>query len=145
MTVTGAPVLHSTTWRLGYADTDPAGILYYAAWFPLMERTQSEWFFDNGMRQDTLADRHGYWMVTRHTECDYLVAVGLYDRSFSFGFGMTRLTDDRPVARAAITLVTVDAAGDSVPIPPPLRDVLEHWHAGRPAGLPPAPDERKPA
>lgn len=146
--VAHGPVLHSSTFRLGYADTDPAGILYYAAWFPWMERTQSEWFFDNGMRQDTLAERHGFWTVTRHTECEYLVAARLYDhirldvsldrigtRSFSFGHRMTRLADDQLVARASMTLVTVDAAGDSVPIPRKLRGVLDHWHAGRPAGL----------
>lgn len=142
------PVLNSTVFRLGYADTDPAGILYYAAWFPWMERTQSEWFFDNGMRQDELAARHGFWTVTRHTDCEYLVAVGLYDqirldlslerigtRSFSFGHRMTRLADGQLVARATITLVTVDAGGASVPVPPPLRDVLEQWQAGRAAGL----------
>ncbi|MCC9196808.1 hypothetical protein QNO08_08685 [Arthrobacter sp. zg-Y820] len=31
------PPLHQHTQRLSYADTDPAGILYYAAWFPRME------------------------------------------------------------------------------------------------------------
>jgi hypothetical protein len=74
-----SPVLHSVTFRLGYADTDPAGILYYAAWFPWMERMQSEWFYLNDLRQDRLSERHGFWTVTCHTECDYLVPVGLFD------------------------------------------------------------------
>lgn len=138
------PVLHSLTLRLGYADTDPAGILYYAAWFPPMERMQSEWFWLNGLRQDELSERHGFWTVTAHTECDYLVAVGLFEeiridlrvgrvgrRSFDMSHTMVRTSDDVVVARALISIVSVAPDGTSLDLPPLLREHLAAWGQGR--------------
>ena len=138
------PALHSTTFRLGYADTDPAGILYYGAWFPWMERMQSEWFWLNDLRQDHLAEKHGFWSVTCHTECDYLVPVGLFDeirlelrvgrigrRSFDMVHRMVRTSDEVRVARGLIRIVTVTPEGGSVAIPDLLRAHLDAWAEGR--------------
>ncbi|MCK2025215.1 acyl-CoA thioesterase [Microbacterium sp. SSW1-47] len=137
------PVLHSHTTRLSYADTDPAGILYYAAWFPKMEALQSEFLYLQGLRQDTLVERFGWWTVSRATTCEYLAAARLFDEvridlrlgrigasSFRFAFRMTRLDDDVPVARAENTVVTVSPAQEPVRIPADLRAHLERW-AGR--------------
>lgn len=139
------PALHAVTFRLGYADTDPAGILYYAAWFPWMERVQSEWFYLNDLRQDELNERHGFGTVTCHTECDYLVPVGLYDEirvelrlgrvgrgAFDMLHRMVRTRDDAVVARAMITLVTVSPQGTAVAIPSVLRNSLGAWAGTRP-------------
>jgi acyl-CoA thioester hydrolase len=139
----GAP-LHSTTVRLGYADTDPAGILYYAAWFPWMERMQSEWFWVNGLRQDHLSEKHGFWSVTCHTACDFLVPVGLFDeirielrlgrigtKSFDMLHRMVRTADGVTVGRGVIRIVTVTPDGASVPIPDLLRAHLDAWREGR--------------
>lgn len=140
-----SPALHSLTFRLSYADTDPAGILYFAAWFPWMERVQSEWFLLNGLRQDQLKDRHGFWTVTCHTECDYLVAVGLFEEirvelrlgrvgrgSFDMVHQMVRTRDDVVVARALITIVTVTPEGSARAIPPLLQEHLDSWAQGAP-------------
>lgn len=137
--VTG-PVLHSHTVRLSYADTDPAGILYYAAWFPKMEALQSEFLFLQGLRQDTLKERFGWWTVSRATECEYLAAARLFDviridlrlgrigaSSFRFEFTMTRVDDDVVVARAANTVVTVSPEQSTIRIPAALRERLEGW------------------
>ena len=134
------PVLHHHTFRLSYADTDPAGILYYAAWFRRMEAVQSEFLFLEGLRQDRLKDERGWWTVTRATQCEYLVAVGLFDEirldlglgrigrsSFDFTHRMWRVVDDRLVARATITVVSVSPEGDAVRIPDELRARLESW------------------
>lgn len=134
------PILHSHTVRLSYADTDPAGILYYAAWFPKMEALQSEFLFLQGLRQDTLIERFGWWTVSRATECEYLAAARLFDEvridlrmgrigtsSFRFEFRMTRIHDDVVVARAANTIVTVSPAQDPVRIPEDLRAYLMRW------------------
>ncbi|WP_193597061.1 acyl-CoA thioesterase [Microbacterium sp. YJN-G] len=139
-TGTDAPVLHTHTVRLGYADTDPAGILYYAAWFPMMERLTSEFFLLQGLRQDTLSERFGWWMVSRATECEYLAAARLHDQvrielrigrigrsSFRFAFHMIRIDDDVLVARAATTIVTVSPDQDRVEIPTDLRAHLTTW------------------
>ena len=134
------PVLLSRTVMLGYADTDPAGILYYAAWFPKMENLQSEFLFRQGMRQDTLKETQGWWTVTRATECEYLVAARLYDEirielrigeirtsSFSFAFEMRRTSDEVLVARASLTLVAVSPDQSAVRMPDSLREQLEAW------------------
>ena len=136
--------LHTLTFRLSYADTDPAGILYFAAWFPWMERAQSEWFYLNGLRQDELKDRHGFWTVTCHTECDYLIPVGLFDeirlemrltrigrRSFDMGYQFVRAADEALVGRGLIRVVTVTPEGGSAPIPDLLMTHLDAWQAGR--------------
>ncbi|MFE7244050.1 acyl-CoA thioesterase [Streptomyces sp. NPDC057580] len=138
-----AEPLHTLTFRLGYADTDPAGILYYGAWFPWMERMQSEWFYLNGLRQDQLADKYGFWSVTCRTECEYLVPVGLFDeiraelrvgrigrRSFDMRHDLRRTADEVLVGRAGITIVTVTPEGKSTAIPDVLRRHLEAWQNG---------------
>src|SRR5699024_10863553 len=67
---TRTPPLHSLEFRISYADTDPAGILYFATWFPWMERVQTEWYLLRGLRLDTLQERFGFATVTTHTEAD---------------------------------------------------------------------------
>lgn len=137
------PVLHTHRIRLGYADTDPAGILYYAAWFPMMERLQSEFLFLQGLRQDRWKEEFGWWTVSRATQCEYLAAAGLYDEirielrvgqigtcSFSFQYEMWRESDELLVARASITLVSVSPEQTAVRLPEQLRARLEAWSVG---------------
>ncbi|GAB3119476.1 acyl-CoA thioesterase [Glaciibacter psychrotolerans] len=134
------PVLHSHLVRLSYGDTDPAGILYYAAWFPKMEALQSEFLFFQGLRQDRLKEDFGWWTVSRATSCEYLAAAGLFDQirielrrgsvgtsSFAFDFTMRRVSDDVLVARAVSTLVTVSPEQSTVRIPELLHDHLANW------------------
>lgn len=131
-------VLHRRELRLSYADCDPAGILYYATWFPWMERVQSEWFFLNGLRQDTLADVHGFSTVTRHTECEYLTQVGLFDTievrlvrrhigntSLTLGCDMWWHEGATLAARGSITIVTLKPDNTPVRVPAILRDALQ--------------------
>lgn len=135
-----SPVLHTHVIRLSYGDTDPAGILYYASWFPKMEALQSDFMYQQNLRQDTLKDDLGWWMVTRATECEYLAAASLYDEirielrvgsigtsSFTFAFEMWRVTDDVLVARASITIVAVSPDQRTVRMPGSLRETLERW------------------
>lgn len=131
------PLLHEHTRRLSYADTDPAGILYYAAWFPRMEALLTEWLFLQDLRQDTLLARFGWWTVSRATHCDYLAAARLFDEitielrlgemgtsSVRFDFDMRRRADETLVATASTWLVTVSADQRPVRIPEILRQCL---------------------
>lgn len=131
-----APV-HQHTQRLSYADTDPAGILYYATWFPRMEALQTEWLFLNDFRQDTLLERFGWWTVSRATHCDYLQAARLFEEitielrigeigtsSVRFDFEMWRHADSTLVATASNWLVTVSPDQRSIRIPENFRKIL---------------------
>lgn len=130
--------------RLTYADTDPAGLVYYGAWFPWMERAQSELFHRAGLPQDRIAERHGFWTVVAHTECDYLAATRLYDEielgvtleavgrtSITTGHRLVRIDDGVLVARAQIVLATVDADGHPIRVPDLLPQRLRAVSASR--------------
>jgi YbgC/YbaW family acyl-CoA thioester hydrolase len=130
-------VIASRRIRLGYADTDAAGILYYAAWFPWMERLSTDWLHERGYRFDRMLTELGVMMVSRATSCEYLLPVRAYDevelamdvarlgeRSVELAFGMTRIGDGRLVARSRTTLVAVDASGGATPLPTALRELF---------------------
>jgi acyl-CoA thioester hydrolase len=127
--------------RLTYADTDAAAILYFAAWFPFMERISVEWAYRKGFRYDRILGEHGAAPVARATSCEYLAKTQVYDeididmrvahvgaRSYRLAFTMTRVPDRVTVARSLLTLVCIDEAGQSTAIPAALRKVLEEAH-----------------
>lgn len=129
---------HSLTMRLSYADCDPAGILYFATWFPWMERVQTEWLYLNGLGQDTLDARFGFRTITRSTECEYLSPAALHQEitidltitelgtsSFRGSFWMTRLADQVQVARASLSVVCIGSSGAPIRVPSPLRELLQ--------------------
>lgn len=123
--------------QLSYADCDPAGIVYFASWFPWMERLLSGWLFDRGLRSDHLLEKHGFATITRQTECEYLHPADLFDEiritmdsarvgrtSIQWGFTMLRLSDGAQVARGKITWVTIDASGNAIPVPIVITDAV---------------------
>lgn len=135
-------MLHSDTRRLSYNDTDPAGILYYASWFPKMEALLSDFLFRKGYRQDQSLEVRGWTTVTRATECEYLAAARLFDEirlelsvgaigasSFAWLYRMARTDDDVLVSRAKTTIVIVDAEQHAIRIPADFRRQLEEWAA----------------
>ena len=120
-----------------YADTDAAGIIYFAAWFPWMERMHTEWLGGHGVRFAELTGRDGASVVTRATECEYLSAVRPYDeieirmstghlsrRSYRMDYRMTRVPDGVEVARSSMTLVGIDADGHAAALPVSIAELL---------------------
>lgn len=120
----------SLTFSLSYADTDPSGLVYFAAWFPWMERCQSAWFYEHGLRQDTMLAEYGVGTVTRRAECDYLAPTALYDpitvtatlaesgrSSLTTQHEFVRDSDAVVVARGRLVIVTVAPGGRPVPVP----------------------------
>lgn len=133
----GDSILHSITSRISYNDCDPAGIIYYASWLPLMEKVHTEWWFLRGYRFDQLLQRYGSVPVSRHVECDYLAMVKVLDQvrcemrlvgighsSYQIGFQFVKLGDETLVARARLTLVATGHDGSKVALPVQLRDEL---------------------
>lgn len=120
----------STQIRLTYADCDPAGIVYFASWFPWMERLLSGWLYDRGLRSDRLMENYGFATITRQAECEYLHPADLFDEirmnmdlavigrtSVQWGFTMIRTSDGIEVGRGRITWVMIDGEGKPVPVP----------------------------
>lgn len=132
-------VAYATTFRLSYADCDPAGIIYYASWFIAMERASTQWFFDGGIRFDTMSDEFGGAVVTRSTSCEYLAPARAYDlvelevrvadvgcSSYTLAYTMTRADDGVRLASSTLTGVFVGADGRSAPLPERLRTMFGH-------------------
>jgi acyl-CoA thioester hydrolase len=141
-----ADVLHANEFRLSYGECDPAGIVYYATYYPWMERTHTEWTFLRGVRSDHMAANWGVSTVSRASGCEYFAPAKLFDplrcemrlgrlgqTSFTMRYDFVRTTDDTLMCVGTMTLVFV---GDDVrprPVPEPMRELL--LSAGPAAGL----------
>lgn len=73
------PVLHEIDFRLSYGDCDPAGIVYYAAYYPWFERVYNEWAFLGGFPPIRQHELWGATHVTVHSSCRYHVPGRLHD------------------------------------------------------------------
>jgi acyl-CoA thioester hydrolase len=135
------PVLHSLDFRLSWGECDPAGIVYFATWFPWMERVHTEWLFLAGERPDRLLERRGTTMVVRHAACDYLTPAKVFDpircalRAGRLGttsavqaYTISNRDTGAVHARATMTVVFVDDAGR--PVSPP-ADLIALWSTPR--------------
>lgn len=133
----------SVRFRLSYADCDPAGIVYFASWFPWMERLLSEWMYDHSLRSDQLFQQHGFMVITCHAECEYLYPASLFDpilvtmnsakigkTSLKWGFEIIRTTDELLVGRGQLIWVTIGADGAPVPVPSNLVNLVQKHHGG---------------
>jgi len=137
------PVLHELEFRLSYADCDPAGIVYFAAYYPWFERTYNEWAFLGGFAPGKMVELWGATHVSVSSECDYLVPGRLHDplvcrmrlaRVGRTSFSMHFSVDNRETAetfaagRMAFVFVTGDLRTNGRPQPTPvprqLREIL---------------------
>lgn len=128
----------SASFQLTYADCDPAGIVYFASWFPWMERILTGWLFDQNLPSDQILEQHGFATITRQAECEYLEPAALFDKitmsmvsavfgrtSIQWRFDIVRSTDGALVGRGKITLVIIDRGGKATPVPEVLRQKIQ--------------------
>lgn len=143
-------VLHRLEYRLSYGDCDPAGIVYYAAYYPWMERVYNEWCYLQGIGSDRMADLWGCYTNSRASGCEYRKPGQLFDllgcemhldrigtTSYTVGFDQIRQADGVVIAAGFMTLVFMNEQRRPVPVPEQMRDKL--LQAG------PARAERTPA
>jgi acyl-CoA thioester hydrolase len=138
------PAEFSQTHRVEFADTDLAGIMHFANFFRLMERTEHAFLRSLGWSvHQTEGGRTLGWPRV-HVECDYRRPLRFEDevevrlrvrekreRSLTYDFTF-HLPDspEQPAATGSVTAVCVEldrAAGvlKSVPIPAALADQIE--------------------
>ena len=118
---TDQPVLHEIDLRLSYGDCDPAGIVYYAAYYPWFERVFNEWTFLNGFPPDRMRELWGSTHVSRSSGCEYLIPGRLFDpftcrmrlghvgsTSFSMRFDVDHRDHGQTYARGRMVFVFID-------------------------------------
>ena len=125
-------VLHHLDFRLSYADCDPAGIVYFAAYYPWFERVFNEWTFLNGFPPGRMRELWGATHVSRSSGCEYLVPGRLFDpftcrmtlrgvgrTSFAMGFAMVHRENGQTYATGQMSFVFVDEQFPprAVPVP----------------------------
>jgi YbgC/YbaW family acyl-CoA thioester hydrolase len=130
-------VLNSHVFRLSFAHCDPAGIIYFATYFPFFERVHTEWGWRAGVPSDQLPELWGVSVVARASTCEYFNAPVLHDElrceerlgrlgssSYTMAFDVVRTADELTMARGTMTLVCVGADGRPAPVPTSLAAVL---------------------
>lgn len=123
--------LAAMDWLLTYADCDPAGLIYYANAFVLMERLYMRWARDHGVTPDELRRRGSAVPVARSATGDFLAPLRPLDevraRLHCDGVGRSsmdwRCTLTAPGAASPafvghLRQVYVGVSGRAVPVPP---------------------------
>jgi acyl-CoA thioester hydrolase len=130
-------VLNYRLFRLSFADCDPAGIVYFATYFPYFERVHTEWCWRIGLPSDEMPELWGVSVVARASTCEYFNAPVLHDElrcderlgrlgssSYTMAFDVVRPADDLVMARGTMTLVCVGPDGRPAPVPRSMAAVL---------------------
>ena len=127
------------SFTLAYGDCDTVGIIYFARYFPWMERCSTLWWHSQGVRVGHLLEDHGIVTVAVNTSLDYIAPARVLDEvtvrmvvdrvgttSFTLGFDFTRAGE--LLARGSMTFACRDQSWVKIALPDALRAPL--------AGLP---------
>jgi len=137
------PVLHEIEFRLSYGDCDPAGIVYFAAYYPWFERTYNEWAFLGGFPPGKMVELWGATHVSVASSCRYRIPGRLHDpltcrmrlgrlgnTSFAVHLSVDHRETGETMAEGEMTFVFVEGDLDAderprpTPVPQGLRDVF---------------------
>ncbi|MFV0463516.1 MAG: acyl-CoA thioesterase [Nostocoides sp.] len=115
------PVLYELDFRLSYGECDPAGIVYFASYYPWFERVFNEWCFVNGFATEKMRELWGASHVSRASNCEYLIPGRLHDpltcrmllghvgeTSYSMRFEVVHREDGQIFATGGMFFVFVD-------------------------------------
>jgi len=131
-------ILLSRSYRLTYADCDPAGIVFFASYYPFMERTYAEWLLQIDVRADQMPEVLGITTVSRASGCEYFSPGLLYDAfrvdmsctgignsSFTFSYDFVR-EDEVLLSRGYMAMVCLDPTSRRpVPIPARWQELID--------------------
>lgn len=132
------PVIHELGFRLSYADCDPAGIVYYAAYYPWFERVYNEWAYLGGHPTERMHELWGATHISVSSGCNYRMPGRLNDpftarmrlghlgtTSFSMTFTVDHRETGETYADGSMTMVFVDTPtldDDVRPRPAPIPE-----------------------
>lgn len=129
-------IAHVEKMRVNWIDTDTSGLIHYTAalrYFEVAEhQLLRELFGDEGSPSE-----RGFLLPRVHVEADYKAALRYPDEfecearveavgrsSVTFGYEMRR-SDGVSCVVGRIVAVAIDASGRSIPLPEPIRRILE--------------------
>ena len=122
--------------RVYYADTDAAGVVYYANYLRFCEAGRTEWFRACALGRAELAHTEGLVFVVRSVHANYFAPAMLDDAlvvrttltrlgGASLRFQQKVLRQTQVLFEADIVVACVDRVSmKSVPIPQPIRQFL---------------------
>lgn len=132
-----SPVLQSMDFRLSYGDCDPAGLVYFAAYYPWMERVYNEWTYLGGFAPTVMRDVWNTTHISRASGCEYLVPGMLFDaitcemvvarvgvKSVTLAFDFMRKADRVRLAQGHMVFVFVDDDTRAIAIPDEYKAIL---------------------
>lgn len=133
------PILYGMDFRLSYGECDPAGIVYYATYYPWMERVYNEWAYLGGFATDELRQMWGATHISIASGCEYRIPGKLFDplscrmslrhvgkTSYSMQFDFVHRENEKTYATGHIVFVFIDDADppNPVPLPDGLKQIL---------------------
>jgi len=118
-----------------WADSDPAGIVYFAHFFRMVEQAEEELFLKAGTNRQKLLDEYQVWLprVEAHANYFHRIQTGMairvqFDpkliREKTIRLNFTLVSDEsrERLAEGYITIVCVDRARfKATPVPPLIR------------------------
>jgi acyl-CoA thioester hydrolase len=125
--------------RLAYSECDPAGIVYYAAYYPWFERIYNEWALENGFPPAKTRELWGTTHISVASACEYKIPGKLHDpftakmrlghigtTSLSYVFDVDHRESGLTYARGKMVFVYVDEQDPPRPVqvPQQLKDEL---------------------
>ncbi|MGQ9371488.1 YbgC/FadM family acyl-CoA thioesterase [Azospirillum sp. A39] len=121
--------------RVFYEDTDAGGIVYHANYLRFFERGRSAMLALLGLSHTALLDGQGVSFAVRRAKIDFVAPARLEDTlevetriadigGASFAVAQSARRDGRILARADLTIATINRAGRAARLPPAVREAL---------------------
>lgn len=128
---------HVTEIRVRYAETDRMGVVYYANYLVWCEVGRVEFMRSRGRSYADL-EAGGVGLAVAEATVRYLaparfddrvrietILTGVRSRAITFDYVLTHAESGARLATAYTALVSIDATGRPVALPPDFREVLE--------------------
>ena len=118
-----------------WADSDPAGIVYFAHFFRLVEQAEEELFLKTGTNRQKLLDEYQVWLprVEAHVNYFHPIKTGaavriqfipklIREKTVRLDFTLLADENSERLAEGYVTIVCVDQTSfKATPVPTPIR------------------------
>jgi YbgC/YbaW family acyl-CoA thioester hydrolase len=137
-TLAGTARVFETKLRVQWADVDIAGIMYFAAYWRMVERAEMEFFRELGFPYDDVFEKYGFWLPRVRCEAEYHAPALMDDwirlrthlekvGASSVRWKTVAFNERTQQAGAAFSMTVACIDRDtkkSAPLPAPIRDAL---------------------